>query len=43
MHVCQEMKGSEYLYTPVEESARGADLTNLCPDVCVEDSETDLF
>ena len=23
--------------------ALGADLTNLCPDVCVKDSETDPF
>ena len=23
--------------------AQGADLTNLCPDVCVKDSETDPF
>ena len=22
---------------------RGVDLTNLCPDVCVKDSETDPF
>ena len=23
--------------------SRGADLTNVCPDVCVKDSETDPF
>ena len=27
----------------LSESPRGVDLTNLCPDVCVEDSETDPF
>ena len=24
-------------------NAPGADLTNVCPDVCVKDSETDPF